>query len=76
MSQYYQIKNVDTDQPEIHIDGPIQMDQSILAVLFGMPEQTAVGIAATSSEWKEKISLYGLIQSAVNVMQHPLSIRR
>ena len=44
MSQYYQIKNVDTDQPEIHIDGPIQMDQSILAVLFGMPEQTAVGI--------------------------------
>ena len=44
MSQYYQIKNMDTDQPEIHIDGPIQMDKSILAVLFGLPEQTAVGI--------------------------------
>ena len=44
MSQYYQIKNMDTDQPEIYIDGPIQMDKSILAVLFGLPEQTAVGI--------------------------------
>ena len=61
MSQYYRIKNADTDQPEIHIDGPIQMDQSILAVLFGMPEQTAKEYAATLSEWMEKTSLYGLI---------------
>lgn len=44
MSQYYSVKNMESEQPEIHIDGPIQMDKSILAVLLGLPEQTAVGI--------------------------------
>ena len=44
MTDYYSIKDADTGQPEIHIDGPIQMDESILAWLLGRPEQTATGI--------------------------------
>ena len=72
MSQYYQIKNMDTDQPEIHIDGPIQMDKSILAVLFGLPEQTAVAIL---NGWTGKTSRCGLTRSAESAMPPLLSIR-
>ena len=38
------IKNEETGQAEIHIDGDIQMDKSLWALFFGTDEQTAPGI--------------------------------
>ena len=38
------VKNADTGEPEIHIDGDIQMDKSLWALFFGREEQTATGI--------------------------------